>query len=321
MIKVHAVGYYVEKAGNSRDQYEDASRLDLSTGRFAVADGASSAYDSKNWARLLVDKFVKSPPELDGSDLNQWLEGPSLDWTSNISWDELPYYKYNKAQEGAFATFLGVQLNTSLDDNAESQLLHWHALAVGDSAIIVVRNDRLLTSFPVTLDTVFDNRPALISTNAAYNKQSLKKVVVQHGDLKQGDLMFLVTDAMAEWLLESIRRGEKPWIDLAGIQDDDQFALMVQRLRTEGKMKNDDTTLIILRVMASTARLPAKREAIRKNDQQARSINKNRLGFDLGLLAITVVIMLCVAIAAISVFIGTLLVITQIIQRQIMPSL
>lgn len=268
-MKIHAISYHLEKAGNTPDQYEDASVFDLSTGRFAIADGASSAYDSKNWARLLVEKFVASPPELDSSNLNQWLEGPSLAWTANILWDELPYYKYNKAQEGAFATFLGVQLNTSMDDNSESQLLHWHALAVGDSAIIVVRNDGLLTSFPVTLDTVFDNRPALISTKAVYNQRSLKMVVTQHGDLKQGDLLFLVTDAVAEWMIEAIRLGEKPWEDVARIRDNDQFASMVQRLRTEGRMKNDDATLIMLCVMSSSTRLPVKREPIRKDERQS----------------------------------------------------
>jgi hypothetical protein len=73
--------------------------------------------------------------------------------------------------------------------------------------------------------------------------------------LAAGDLLFAATDAMAQWILRVIRFGEeKVWQALGGLVHPAVFARFVadQRREADGarRMKNDDVTLMRLRMLA-----------------------------------------------------------------------
>src|SRR5436309_5977268 len=57
-----ATAWWAPKAGNAAHEYEDAFALEAAALRFAVADGASETSFARQWAELLVDRFVHEPP-------------------------------------------------------------------------------------------------------------------------------------------------------------------------------------------------------------------------------------------------------------------
>jgi len=59
-MEIHYHEFSVVKRGNTDDEYEDAFKGDESSGRFAVADGATGSAFAKEWARHLVEQFVES---------------------------------------------------------------------------------------------------------------------------------------------------------------------------------------------------------------------------------------------------------------------
>src|SRR5579884_1055791 len=95
--------FRVPRRGYSADEYEDACAGDDRTGRFAIADGATESSFAAAWARLLVEEFVRTPGPWSG-----WLPSLRRCWAADLDDRPLPWYAEAKAEEGAFATLLGV---------------------------------------------------------------------------------------------------------------------------------------------------------------------------------------------------------------------
>ena len=66
------------------------------------------------------------------------------------------------------------------------------------------------------------------------------------GDCAPGDLFLLMTDALAQWFLASWEHGAIPWAELVKLEGEDAFGKFVLPLRQEGRLRNDDTTLVIV---------------------------------------------------------------------------
>jgi serine/threonine protein phosphatase PrpC len=231
------------KAGNEPEEYEDAYAFDEMTGRVAVADGASDAFESGKWARALTEAFVKSPPLADTDSMLEWLSLPIGTWRSGIHWEELAWYSEEKASRGSFATLLGV----SFEESAETpQRCSWSALAVGDSCLFHIRHNALLTTFPLSNPDEFGNTPFLLSTRSEYSKRSLQAITVASGEWQPDDLIVLSTDAFSAWLLLKKSNDTFFWSSLPSLSSDLFFSL-VQEARSTREMKNDDVTLVVAR--------------------------------------------------------------------------
>jgi hypothetical protein len=68
-----------------------------------------------------------------------------------------------------------------------------------------------------------------------------------HGELAAGDRFWLMTDALAAWFLAEHEAGGAPWREL-GARTVDDFAGWVAGRRADGRLKNDDVTLIVIDV-------------------------------------------------------------------------
>ena len=248
--------FRLPKAGNRPEEYEDASlavypqRIGASgrrTARAVVTDGASESAFAREWANILTGAFVDRPLDLCGlteDSLNAWLLPAREAWHSGVPWDRLPWHGEAKARAGAFATLLGLAVGAAPDDPGR---LSWQALAVGDSCLFVVRDDRLLLSFPLEDAAEFDNNPALVCSNPANAAGLWESVRRSGGECAPGDLFILATDALACWLLAGNAAGEKPWRTLLAL-DPPGWADWVGERRRDGSMRNDDTTLVVIEV-------------------------------------------------------------------------
>ena len=239
-MQLHVQACALPKAGNRPEEYEDAWATDLAMGRLAVADGASDSFESRIWAHALAEAFVRAPPPTDG--VLAWLAEPAQVWREHIHWDQLTWYAAEKARRGAFATLLGLTIDAGAD-----AAVTWHALALGDACLLHVCGAALLTAFPLTASADFGNAPPLLATRPEYSRRSLEELQTARGTLATGDLLLLATDAMAAWLLHEIEADRHPWAALVGL-DEAGFAALVDRLRAEGALRNDDVTLLIVGV-------------------------------------------------------------------------
>lgn len=226
--------FSLAKIGEPLDRCEDAFAHDLRRGRFAVADGASSSFGARQWARILVDGFVADPPPpLSPNDLLTWLSKRST------TWDELdqgaPGDWFNEAasQRGAYATLLGVQVMRGKNGRTL-----WHATAAGDSCLFHVRGQALVTSFPVEPGGSFGSHPVLLGTPCS-DAVDIAAVRWAAGDLRAGDVLLLATDALAEWAMHDDDRRH-----FLATADLDEVRARVDAARAKKAIVNDDLTLV-----------------------------------------------------------------------------
>jgi hypothetical protein len=72
------------------------------------------------------------------------------------------------------------------------------------------------------------------------------------GELVDGDLLFLATDALAQWLLlVAPDDGLQLWALLDDLDHDATFAALVADQRATGRLHNDDVTLLRVRVSSA----------------------------------------------------------------------
>lgn len=247
--------FQVGKAGNAPDECEDAFCWNAQTGCCALADGATDSAFQRLWARLLVEAFVQHPPDPFTEDaLDDWLQGwlPAVQqrWHEAIDWQTIPWHGLNKARQiGGQATFLGV---CCLPDATR-----WVGVAVGDCNLFhISASGDLLRSAPLTTPADFGNAPIALSSinrNVALFREHLHWI---EGAWSAGEHLLLATDALAAWLLAAVEAGEQPVQRLLALENEAQFGALVDELRASKQMRNDDTSLLVIRCTATPASEP-----------------------------------------------------------------
>lgn len=258
-MHIHIEALSLQKAGNQPSENEDAFAPDSASapGRVsvpedaplhvAVADGATESLFSGYWARLLAGAFARGEVP-DAAGLLAVLPALQGQWHAHVGAKPLPWYAEEKLREGAFATLLGVRLLAPPTAEGPGT---WEALAVGDSCLFHLREERLVHSFPLEQSAAFGSSPFLLSTHAWQNARVGPQVRVASGDVRDGDTLFLMTDALACWFLAEHEQGHAPWTALPGAFSGEgraAFEALVGRLRAEKAMRNDDVTLLQLSV-------------------------------------------------------------------------
>jgi hypothetical protein len=263
--------YWVPKLGNSNEEYEDAFAYSTADGVFAIADGATESSYADRWARDLVDSYVTKPPEVNGakSAFPEWLAPMQQRWRLGIDWENLPWFAEEKAKAGAFATFLGLTIydpdllkRTTFLERATAlfrkhdppQVFKWKAIAIGDSCLFQIRDDKLIACFPISKADEFSSRPVLLCSNPANNTGVWTEVRFEQGECRAEDLFILATDAVAKWFLDQHELGGKPWDILKKIHSQMEFQDIVARLRSEKAMRNDDATVVLCTWKAGAAK-------------------------------------------------------------------
>ncbi len=249
-MDTNAEAFWIQKAGSSADEYEDAFFPDvLATtpqpcSRVAVADGATESSFSGIWARLLVKGFVDHGSGDD--DIDALLAEVQPQWAERVGHRELPWYAEEKAQAGAFSSLLGLTLRGGF---GTEEPLRWRAAAVGDSCLIQVRGESVITRFPLEHSSQFDSAPLLLPSRPIHNASVRERVLTAHGHAQCDDSFYLMTDALARWFMSEDESAKRPWQVLRDLNTQDQresFVEMIERLRAVHEIKNDDCTLVRL---------------------------------------------------------------------------
>jgi hypothetical protein len=228
------------KSGFESSECEDIIGISEQNCRFAVADGATEAFDARNWAQRLAENWVRSDSALTSQTFHAWVanEGSAL----HASWNQLtlPWYAEEKARKGSFAAFVGVEFD--LQNEAPS----WKAIALGDACLFHCRDGALLKSLPLSNSTSFNSAPLLVASDPVLYKTSADSLVIDAGRCQNNDVLFLLSDAAAAWYLERFEQNDFP--DVLRDNDEPAAAKFFENERHAGRIRNDDIAVIRLEV-------------------------------------------------------------------------
>ncbi|PTU66935.1 hypothetical protein DB032_19380 [Chromobacterium sp. Panama] len=216
---------------------EDALAIDEAAGRFAVSDGASTAYDSRIWANMLTARFLQSPVVN-----HEWVTALIREYRASYDFDQLSWIQQSGIEQGAFATLLAAEFQP---ERVELELL-----CVGDSLAVLVENGTALKTFPYSHAEQFDVDPTLLSTRSDANEFiTASQFYSQHSttwSLHNNSVVLLMTDALGKWLLEASVKDHSTLQQLLTIGSEEEFKQLVMTLRETKQIKVDDTTLVRL---------------------------------------------------------------------------
>ena len=201
---------------------------------FAVSDGATESSFASLWANLLVTLFVNStlPPE---DRLKSAVNKATRIWRRIVDSKQLPWYAEEKRKRGAFATLIG----TCFAENGK-----WESVAVGDTCFFKVNSSGGVESFPIEDENAFGTTPPLIGSKSA----DFSSVAKANGKWSSGDLFLWMTDAAAHWFLHEMNTGGHPWNIVESFVDHSDFESWLCLTRSSRVIRNDDVTILMLRV-------------------------------------------------------------------------
>lgn len=247
LLNIH--DFWLPKAGNKPEEYEDVYAVNPEKGRFAIADGATESAFAQQWARILTEAAINSTPK-PGLAFAKWLKPLQRRWHDRIDWGNLPWFSFEKARQGAFSSLLTLELQASGSEKPSKTLCRWRAFAIGDSCLFHIRDGALLIAFPLTHAEEFGSHPTLVSSNPIKNSKVGEEMRIAKGICQLGDLFILATDAFAQWFLAECERGGKPWNPLKDLSSQETFQEWIAALRREQMMRNDDVTVVVIHAMA-----------------------------------------------------------------------
>lgn len=234
--------FVLPKEGSGAEECEDAVAQSADALRFAVADGATEAFDARRWAVRLAESWVnaKSAP-LTAEEFRPWLAEQG-EWL-RASWEgrKLSWYAEEKRRAGSFAAFVGLRLEES------GQGMRWDAVALGDSCLVQTRGGRVKTALPVSAHEEFNSAPPLVPSNETVREAALARLVSASGEAERGDIFLLMSDALSAWYLESSskRDGRAAEFDsLLGASENDSLARLFRGERESKRMKDDDVAVV-----------------------------------------------------------------------------
>ena len=207
------------KAEYTAETTEDRYAESADVGLFAVADGVGASFRAADWARAVVEAWVKTPFHSARSfEVEWWLRKLQPDFVMRP--DEiaaLQPYAQAAARRGAGCTFLGLRLWPSGDSKGAIYSL----LCAGDSDLIHYP----VQAFPISSPDKFGSYPTVLRSKGFERKQDRvlrypePKPQAQRGDeqdpkeelyarLRPQETLLLCTDAIAHWALETDNRAE-----------------------------------------------------------------------------------------------------------------
>lgn len=232
----------MSKLGNKKSDCEDSFSFRTRQKKFAIADGVSASIFSDIWARSTTKSavsgrynFFESPDSF----LLDLIEKARETWYTKIDWTSLPWYIKNKSVSGSYTTLLGLQFSDSDTD------FDYSSFAVGDSVLFHWITGDDYSSFPLNSPEEFNNTPQLVWSGKGHPmplkfKLSPPKYSTLSGRLRPGETIFLATDAVAKWLMESRRFPEVREL----LESSEEMTKLFTKEIDQKRMRNDDSTLV-----------------------------------------------------------------------------
>lgn len=246
-LRLSSQHFLLPKSEQTLAECEDAIGINLEAGRFAVADGATEAFNARSWAKRLAEGFVRAETHaLTAEDFRAWVEGEGKSLHDSWSGLRLSWYAEEKASHGSFAAFVGIEFNLEAGRNL------WRAVALGDSCLIYRRASGDLSAWPITDHRAFNAAPVLVPSLYAMQEGALSQTLFSSATCGAGDVFLLLSDAASAWYLmlsedgDNVRRAE--FESLLTASRDEELARLFAAERSANRMKDDDIAIIRIEI-------------------------------------------------------------------------
>ena len=230
------------KLGHEPSECEDAIAIDTQNCRFAVADGATEAFDARNWAQRLAQHWVQNQCASTLEAFREWVAAEGRELRDSWNGLSLSWYSEEKARTGSFAALVGVELDLQTDEPS------WKAIALGDTCLLHCRQGSLLKSLPLSSSDSFNTAPVLVASDSSMHEASMKSVVIDSGSCESGDVLWLLSDGVASWYLERFEKDDFRPSDFFETRDDDELQRFFDDERLAGRMRNDDVAVLRIEI-------------------------------------------------------------------------
>lgn len=241
-VRVHSL--VLAKTDEVDDYCEDRVQVmtDKEAGivRAAVADGATATAFSGQWAELLVRAYCNKP-FADWEDLAARSQVAANEWASTVYAQDRPWYALMRAQSGGAAAIAGIEIIV--------KERKWSAIALGDSCVFQIRNERVYLAIPPYGPDDFGNNPRLIFTDAEKNVGLASAYESKSGTFLPGDRFVLATDAAAEAVLRADlgKAGLREWIRTL-TKSEKRAQRFIESLRNSRGIRDDDVAVVTIEV-------------------------------------------------------------------------
>ncbi len=241
--------FILPKASAQAEECEDAIGVNRAAGRVAVADGATEAFDARSWARQLAAGWVATEPAaLTRESFSAWVIGQGNALHASWQGRTLSWYAEEKARRGSFAAFVGVQFTLGGDEP------RWQALALGDSCLIQQRHGTVFRALPIADYQQFNSTPVLVPSRGQLHETAFAQARVEHGVFAPGDVLWLLSDAAAEWFLKRACARDDILVQLDRLlaaESSDKLAELFQQERRARRIKDDDVAVVRMTLTAA----------------------------------------------------------------------
>jgi Protein phosphatase 2C len=230
-----------QKAQENPEDCQDA--FHVKENLFAIADGATQSFFPGIWSDLLVKHFCEVSADM--TDVEQWLKPVQAAWLTQVqqlakqtkkaktaTWIQIQNQISRRTT--AAATFVGVEFT---DDHANCTL-------IGDSCVFTVKGEQV-ESWLLQKSVDFTTAPEFLGSYPNRFKPTFHSI-----PLESDMYVLLATDALAEWILKCQEEDESKIREILQIANQEGFENFVEVARKDSNlpMKNDDVTLIILKI-------------------------------------------------------------------------
>jgi len=230
------------KLGQEASECEDVIAVDTQTCRFAVADGATEAFDARNWAERLAQHWVQNESNLTPEDFRKWVAAEGRELQDSWSGLNLSWYAEEKARAGSFAAFVGVELDIGTDSPS------WQAIALGDACLLHCRRGTLLKSLPLSRSESFNSAPVLVASDSSLHDVSMQSLVIDSASCEHDDVLLLMSDAAASWCLQCLENGNFDVERFLGTNENDELNKFFDDERLAGRIRNDDLAIVRIEI-------------------------------------------------------------------------
>lgn len=228
------------KLGHEASECEDVIAGDTQTCRFAVADGATEAFDARHWAERLAQHWVDNDATLTLEEFRSWVAAEGRELQDSWKGLTLSWYSEEKARTGSFAAFVGVEMDLRTESPS------WKAVALGDACLFHCRRGSLLKSLPLSRSESFNASPVLAASDASLHDSSMESVVIESGSCESGDIIFLMSDAAACWFLQRLEQNDLVVEELLASKTDEELKQFFDEERLAARIRNDDLAVVRL---------------------------------------------------------------------------
>lgn len=208
--------------------------------RAALCDGTTVGFDAGRWAAMVGDAVVDAPT-------TAWTGPGFIELVDGLTdeWDATPppfasLYHEEAWRRGAASTLAAF----AIEPRGRHAVMR--CMAVGDSAVAIVRRDGTVRCWPDLEPSAFTTTPDLVTTTGIAGK-----IVLGRARVAPGDQVVAVSDAVAQWALSAAAEGRPSWTTLARL-DATRFDELIDRLRCHGELEDDDVCVVRATVRAGS---------------------------------------------------------------------